>query len=304
MQYKPSIVSPPILVSETKEIAIGGLGDTLNISLDVVYDTELHLEAKDPIPLTPKPSVRLSMKYKSIIDVITRGESFDITVELSEPLTYDISVDYIITEDRIGNWQDIRVIKEINNTPDNFNYDTLLNELSNTELDKTSGTITITAGNLSSSDTITSSINTELFYGKGSYFCSKVEISNVIGGDVLVNPINTAYVLYEDAIDYPKWGNFEIELWGKLPILSYYQPVYDPQTEDTVKWTFGYEEVSLLEDPLLRTKIIDDTPLDYIQLRVSDNTLTPLDLENTESPINLVNRLPFYKCVITAGRRN
>ena len=213
MQYKPAIVSPPILVSETKEIAIGGLGDTLNISLDVVYDTELNLEAKDPLPLTPKTSVSLSMKHKGIIDVITRGESFDITVELTEALTTDTTVEYLITESEVVGWDSIRSIKEINNTEDTFDYSRLLTSLPSENLNKTSGTIVIPAGSLSASDTITSTANTNIFYGKGSYFSSKVSLVSV-DNDLLINPLNTAYVLYEDAVNYPKWGGWCHRIMG------------------------------------------------------------------------------------------
>ena len=297
MQYKPAIVSPPILVSETKEIAIGGLGDTLNISLDVVYDTELNLEAKDPLPLTPKTSVSLSMKHKGIIDVITRGESFDITVELTEALTTDTTVEYLITESEVVGWDSIRSIKEINNTEDTFDYSRLLTSLPSENLNKTSGTIIIPAGSLSASDTVTSTANTNIFYGKGSYFSSKVELVSV-DNDLLINPLNIAYVLYEDAVNYPKWGGGSVELWGKLPHLSYFQPIYDADTNAIVQWDFGYDPT--LTDTILRTKQTDDTPYDSLQFRVSG---VPLDVEN-DTPIDLTITPPFYKVVIVAGRRD
>jgi len=311
MQYKPAIVSPPILVSETKEIAIGGLGDTLNISLDVVYDTELHLESKGTIPLTPKPSVSLSMKHRGIIDVITRGESFDITVELTKALTTDITVDYTITEELIGGWDKLRSIKEINHTQDNFDYSVLLRTLPTDQLDLPTGTITIPAGSTSATVTVTSTANTELFYGKGSYFSSKVVLSNIVSTeDVMLNGHSVAHILYEDALSYPKWNNFEVELWGKLPHLSYYQPIYDPETSAVVKWTFDYDEgVDELDEPILtdttlRTKIVDDIPLDMIQLRPVDTTTVPVDIENALAPIDLTTQLPFYKCIVLAGRRD
>lgn len=309
MQYKPAIISPPILVSDRKEIPIGGLGDTLNVSLDTVYDTEIHLQSKESIPLTPKPSVSLYMKHKDVVDVITRGESFDITVKLSQPLTQDMDVDFSITESVIPDWNGMRKMNEIS-VNDNFDYNTLIQVMPTSDLDVVNGTITILAGQTENTVTITSTANTDLFYGKGSYFCSKVTISNVSStADVMLNHHREAYVLYEDSMSYPKWNNFEVELWGKLPNLSYYQPIEDPESGQTVTWTFDYDVGTdelgdpILTDTTLRTKIIDDIPIESIQLRPVDSNVIPVDIENV-APIDLSTKLPMYKCVIVAGRRD
>lgn len=294
MQYRPTIVSPPILYTERYTLPIGMSGDTLNISLDPEFWRGVTLSSARTPNTLPKPSVSIVEKNNSVIDTKTIGESFDVTVKLSKVLANDVTVDFNITPEIIPTWDDIRKMQDVRVAQDDFDYSHFIKPIDVLNLDIITGTITIPAGQLEASVTITSTPYTEMFYGKGSYYSLKVELSNVVSvDDVLLNNLNSSYVLLEDSFTYPKWGELEVELWGKMPELSYFQPIYDPETSSIVKWKFGYntEDDGLgnitLTDPTLVTKIVDDIPLEEIQLRPVDKLAVAVDAENVTTPMDL-----------------
>ncbi len=307
MKYNKNIISPLIRTDERITIPTEGFGDSLFISLDPVYEKTLNHEAPESVSATRFPSVMLVEDHKNVISSVNSGEDISFKVALSNTYTSDITVDYSI---EVATFPDpnIRETKIVGVT-DTVDYSTFFTDVDTTLLDNLTGTITIPTGQAEVTHTIPTTANTVMFKGDGSFFCGKVVLSNLSEPQYMLHPeLTESYFLLQDAIPYPKWGENSVEVWGRLPDVSYFQPIIDSSTDATVIFTFNYEKVddgsgsTTLGDITLRSKIIDDVPLDAIQLRPVTGT-TVVDVEN-ETPVDLTGNLPYYKAKVVLGRRD
>ena len=306
MNYSKPIITKPLKWNENSIIELHGLGDSLFINLIQKMDTTLKLApATTKLPNRISPWVSLATINKNVVAHITEGESFDITVNLSKAHTTDITVDFTITHDVSQVERDWRVSKDSDEHKDDFDYVAeYFAPSADADYDTTNGTITISAGDLSGSATVTTVDDALLQRGAGSFKVGLITLSNLSSGDHMIhNQAEAASVLIEDSSTYPIWTG-DLELWGKGHDLQEWEPILDPDTSTIAVFNMGYEAVDdglggfTSGDPLMRTKIIDDIPLTEIQLRPSLDI--PLDITTIE---DLTNKLPFYRAVVNIGRR-
>ena len=309
MKYSNTIVTPPVRTDETTEVPIGGYGDSLFISLDYDIPKTLHLPEPDKVGTTRFPSVYIEEVGKGIGAVHKLGEDLVFTVKTSQPVLADTTVDYTITT---ATFPDVglRASDRVHAFVDTSDYTRFFGQTDTTLITTLTPTVTILAGTDSTVVTIPTTANTTMLYGEGSYFASQVTLSNISDPQMMIHfDLGDSYLLSEDAISYPVWNGVEIEVWGKLPHVSYYQPVIDPDTSTTVSFVFDFETADdglgniTITDTLLRSKIIDDIPLESLQFRPVDGN-SPLDIENVGAEIDLTTQLPFYTIKVTTGRRD
>ena len=309
MKYSNTIVTQPVRSDATTEVHIDGYGDSMFISLDYEIPSQLHLPDPQPISVSRFPSVYIEEVGKHVGAVHKMGEDLVFTLKLTEARPTDITVDYTITSLAFTE-TDYRKSDKVVAHVDTSDYSRYFLPVDLLLVEAPIATVTIPAGQLSVDVTVTTTANTVMLYGEGSYFTSNIALSNLSDPQMMLHPEHqNKFVLSEDAISYPAWGDLEVEVWGKLPEVSYYQPIIDPETSQTVTFTFGFDEVDdglgniTLTDTVLRSKIIDDIPLDSIQFRPVEGSL-PVDKENVTTPVDLTNSLPFYVIKVTTGRRD
>ena len=317
MRYTATLTSPPVLYGEDYTFETGYHGDSLVISVDYEYDKNLNTDAYPvkELKLTPKPAVYIEEVLTDICHVGVAGDDIKFKVKLTKPYTTDITVDYTITGESAPVDVNIRKRPNLENfngsIEDNTNYSDFFKDLDVVELAGLDvGSVTILAGETETEVVIPNTAAINLFKGSGSFYTAKVVLSNLSEPSYMLHFDNTeVYFLLEDELPYPKWEGGEVEVWGKISGLSYYQPIIDPDTSSTVKFTFGYDSEDdglgniTLTDPTMRSKQIDDTPLEAIQFRCNALEI-PVDIENELTPLDLSTNLPYVKYVVNVGRRD
>ncbi|AUR91459.1 hypothetical protein NVP1161O_017 [Vibrio phage 1.161.O._10N.261.48.C5] len=308
MKYTTILSSPPVLYGDVYGFDTGYHGDSLVLSVDYEYDKSLNTEdypVKELRP-TPKPSVYIENTLAETCHVGVAGDEIKFKVKLTKPHTSSISVSYTITGEQQP--ADVNIRKHPDeDIEDTTDYSAFFKALTVSRLGALStGVVTFLAGEVEKELTIPNSPETSMFKGKGSFYVGKVTLSGVSDPSYMLHFDNAeSFLLLEDSFHYPEWEGGAVEVWGKVNGLSYYQPILDPETADVVTFTFGYtseedEEGNVtLKDPAMRSKQLEDTPLEAIQFR-SIATEVPVDVNSKTS---LENNLPYIKYVVNVGRR-
>ncbi|AGG57787.1 hypothetical protein VPBG_00014 [Vibrio phage helene 12B3] len=309
MKYTTILSSPPVLYGEDYVFDTGYYGDSLVISVDYEYSKTLNTEdykVKDLRP-TPKPSVYLENVLTDTCHVGVAGDEIKFKVKLTKPHTSSISVSYTVTGEDQPSDVNIRKHPAQDGVEDDTDYSAFFKALTVSRLGALStGVVTFLAGEIEKEVTIHNSPETSMFKGKGSFYVGKVTLSDVSDPSYMLHFDNAeSFLLLEDSFTYPEWEGGAVEVWGKVNGLSYYQPILDPETAEVVTFIFGYDSLddgegnTTLTDPSMRSKQLEDTPLESIQFR-SITTEVPVDVDSQTS---LENNLPYVKYVVNVGRR-
>lgn len=304
MNYSKTVVTRPIRFDSEYQMQIGTAGDTLYISVDPEIPKTLHTLPPDSADLTPKPSVMIQEEFKQIASVNVQGDDLVFSVLLSEANTQDITVSCEVDNSFTTLDTSIRKDNTVNGEPEDILHHEWFKPLPTTLISSTSVDVVIPAGQIKQEVRIPTSVNTEIFKGKGSYYVSKVTIPAIDTVDYMIHHNKqSAYVIQEDSFSYPKWGDCRVQVWGKMIGVSYFEPITDSDTGSIITYQFGYSENTdgSLGRTRLRTKIIDDTPLEELLFIPVENDV-PKDVEN-DVPLDLSTNLPYYKIKVNAGFR-
>lgn len=305
MNYSETTITRPVRWDEEYELDIGTSGDCLWISLDPEIPVTMGMDEPDKLSPTPKPSVYVSQEFKQVAGMNTQGEDLIFSVALSKTSPVDISIDYTLSEDLTGFDPSVRKDTTVNQEPDNTDYMDWFTPLPVANIDSVTGTVVIPAGQLEVEVSVPTTLMSEMFKGKGSYYVTRVTLDTQDNSGYMIHYKNdTAFILQEDSFTYPKWGECSVQVWGKVNNVSYYEPIIDNDTSTVITYDFGYEENGggSWRRITLRTKIIDDTPIEKL-LFVPVEGDTPVDVEN-DTAVDLSTNLPYYKIKVNAGRRD
>lgn len=300
MRYEPTIVTQPLKWGEPTTILSNVSGESYNIGLTQKLDHKLHLDELKPLSLRNKPYVYLELKADKVVDVITKGESFDIVAHLSEPLDEDITFKATITHNPSMLERHWFVSEETNQaTNDDFDY---LNELTekskDADYDKIYVDLTILAGQTTTSATINTIDDGVMFKGKGSYKIGRVFLYNLTSTKVILHEDQyQGLIMVEDSKEYPVYKG-KVEVWVKRHKLLEFEPLIDPDTSLPAVIDLGYE----LEDDGLGNTVMGDCTsrsllLDY--LKVYQFQLRPLEMaEDINGVEDLSTTPPYYRAII------
>ncbi|ATN93388.1 hypothetical protein [Pseudoalteromonas phage J2-1_QLiu-2017] len=198
-----------------------------------------------------------------------------------QPIAFKIKSTEAVTIDTVVSFE----VEHTNLLPDSFFRDdkqyeeqapVLIKELyplaQDTDFVVTTGTATILAG----TDEVEVVLNTVddgiVTQGVNGYRVSSLKITAQDNPTMQIHFDNKQVnLLIEDAGIIPDNLEIVLDMWGRLHPLANFEPlVSTSSTAET--FTFGKDDDG---DSLLRTQIIDDTPLDAIQLRPTDVVTAP-----------------------------